>query len=106
MIEKLLEGVEVKLNADYNAHREEYENIAKRIVYTGAIDAFFDYKYGPLEYRSLRFEEELLDQESFQGNAVVNYTDADHPFTRIIEHKYFDFGTQSKTVISKEYSQE
>lgn len=106
LIEKLLEGVEVKLNADYNAHREEYENIAKRIVYTGAIDAFFDYKYGPLEYRSLRFEEELLDQESFQGNAVVNYTDADHPFTRIIEHKYFDFGTQSKTVISKEYSQE
>ena len=106
MIDKLLEGVEFRLNVNYNEHREEYEKLARRIVYTGAIDEFFDYKYGPLEYRSLRFEEELLDQESFQGNIAVNYTDHDHPYTRIIEHKYFEFGTQPKTVITKEYSRE
>ena len=106
MIDKLLEGVEVRLNVNYNEHREEYEKLARRIVYTGAIDEFFDYKYGPLEYRSLRFEEELLDQESFQGNIAVNYTDHDYPYTRIIEHKYFEFGTQPKTVITKEYSRE
>ena len=106
MIEKLLEGVEIRLNVNYNEHREEYNALAKKIVYTGPIDEFFDYKYGPLEYRSLRFEEELLDLESFQGNIAVNYTDHDHPFTRIVEHKFFEFGTQPKTVITKEYSQE
>lgn len=91
---------------NFNEHRDEYSGIAKKIVYTGAIDEFFDFKYGPLEYRSLRFEEEVLDQESFQGNIAVNYTDHDHPYTRIVEHKYFEFGTQPKTVITKEYSQE
>lgn len=106
LIQKLLEGAEIRLNVNYNEHREEYSSLARKIVYTGAIDEFFDYKYGPLEYRSLRFEEEVLDQESYQGNAVVNYTDHDHPYTRIIEHKYFEFGTQPMTVISKEYSQE
>lgn len=106
MIDKLLEGVEVRLNVNYNEHHEEYEKLARRIVYTGAIDEFFDYKYGPLEYRSLRFEEELLDQESFQGIIAVNYTGHDYPYTRIIEHKYFEFGTQPKTVITKEYSRE
>lgn len=106
LIQKLLEGAEIRLNVNYNEHREEYSSLAGKIVYTGAIDEFFDYRYGPLEYRSLKFEEEVLDQESYQGNAVVNYTDNDHPYTRIIEHKYFEFGTQPKTVISKEFSQE
>lgn len=106
LIEKLLEGVDVRLNVNYNEHREEYNALAKKIVYTGPIDEFYDFKYGALEYRSLRFEEELLDLESYQGNAAVNYTDHEHPYTRIVEHKYFEFGTQSKTVITKEYSQE
>lgn len=106
LIDKLLEGVEVRLNVNFNEHRDEYSSIAKKIVYTGAIDEFFDFKYGPLEYRSLRFEEEILDQESYQGNIAVNYTDHDYPYTRIVEHKYFEFGTQPKTVITKEYSQE
>lgn len=106
LIEKLLEGIEVRLGVNYNKHRHEYEGSAKKIVYTGAIDEFFDYKYGALEYRSLRFEEEILDQESYQGNIAVNYTDLDHPYTRIIEHKYFEFGSQPKTVITKEYPME
>ena len=106
MMDKLLEGADIRLGVNYNEHRKEYNKLAKRIVYTGAIDEFFDYKYGPLEYRSLRFEEELLNQESFQGNIAVNYTDPDHPYTRIIEHKYFGFGTQPKTVITREFSQE
>ena len=106
LIEKLLEGVSVQLNVDYHQHRNKYNAMVDKIVYTGAIDEFFDYKYGPLEYRSLRFEEEVLDQESFQGNIAVNYTDHDHPYTRIVEHKYFEFGTQPKTVITKEFSQE
>jgi UDP-galactopyranose mutase len=106
LIDKLLEGIEVRLGINYNEHRQEYEGLAKKIVYTGAIDEFFDYKYGALEYRSLRFEEEILDQESYQGNIAVNYTDLDHPYTRIIEHKYFEFGTQPKTVITKEYPME
>lgn len=106
LIEKLLEGIEIRLGVNYNKHRHEYEGLAKKIVYTGAIDEFFDYKYGALEYRSLRFEEEILDQESYQGNIAVNYTDLDHPYTRIIEHKYFEFGTQPKTVITKEYPME
>ena len=106
IIEKLLDGVEVRLGVDYNRQREAYDGLAEKIVYTGPIDEFFDYKYGPLEYRSLRFEEEVLDQESYQGNIAVNFTDHDHPYTRIVEHKYFEFGTQPKTVITKEYSQE
>lgn len=106
IIEKLLDGVEVRLGADYNRQREAYDDLAEKIVYTGPIDEFFDYKYGPLEYRSLRFEEEVLDQESYQGNIAVNFTDHAHPYTRIVEHKYFEFGTQPKTVITKEYSQE
>ena len=106
LIEKLLEGVDIRLNVNYNEHREAYNALAEKIVYTGPIDEFFDFRYGPLEYRSLRFEEEVLDQESFQGNIAVNYTDLDHPYTRIIEHKYFEFGTQPKTVITKEYSTE
>lgn len=106
LIEKLLDGCDIKLNVNYNEHREDYCNIANKIVYTGPIDEFFDFKYGPLEYRSLRFEEETLEMESFQGNIAVNYTDHEHPYTRIVEHKYFEFGTQPKTVITKEYSQE
>ena len=106
LIEKLLEGVDVRLNVNYNEHRDEYNAMAKKIVYTGPIDEFFDFKYGPLEYRSLRFEEEIHNQESFQGNIAVNYTDHDYLYTRIVEHKYFEFGTQPKTVITKEYSQE
>lgn len=103
LTEKLLEGVEVLLGTDYLESREELDAIADRIVYTGPIDAFFNYKFGPLEYRSLRFEEEVLDMESFQGNAIFNYTDIVHPYTRIIEHKFFEFGTQPQTVITKEY---
>ena len=106
LIEKLLDGVDVRLNTNYHEHRDELNTMASKIAYTGPIDEYFDFKYGPLEYRSLRFEEEILDQESFQGNIVVNYTDHDHPYTRIVEHKYFEFGTQPKTVITKEYSQE
>lgn len=103
LTEKLLEGVEVLLDTDYLESREELDALADRIVYTGPIDAFFNYKFGPLEYRSLRFEEEVLDMESFQGNAIFNYTDIVHPYTRIIEHKFFEFGTQPQTVITKEY---
>ena len=91
------------LDTDYLESREELDALADRIVYTGPIDAFFNYKFGPLEYRSLRFEEEVLDMESFQGNAIFNYTDIVHPYTRIIEHKFFEFGTQPQTVITKEY---
>ena len=106
MVEKMLEGIEVKLNCDYLADREKYNSIADKIIYTGAIDAYYDYKLGALEYRSVRFETEVLDTPNFQGNAVINYTDAEKPFTRIIEHKHFEFGTQPKTVISREYSSE
>ena len=106
MIENMLEGIEVKLGVDFLENREELSKIASKIVYTGPIDAYFDYKLGTLEYRSVRFETELLDIPNFQGNAVVNYTDAETPYTRIIEHKFFEFGTQEKTVISREYSSE
>ena len=113
LIEKLLEGVDIQLGINYNDERKKsnsqfviLNSQFDKVVYTGAIDEFFDFKYGPLEYRSLRFEEEILEQESFQGNIAVNYTDHDHPYTRIVEHKYFEFGTQPKTVITKEYSQE
>ena len=106
MIEKMLEGIEVRLNTDYIQNKDTLDKIANKIVYTGAIDAYFDYCYGPLSYRSVRFETEIIDTDNYQGNAVINYTDEETPYTRIIEHKHFVFGTQKKTVISKEYSQE
>lgn len=106
MIERMLEGIEVRLNIDYLAEKDSLNNVANKIVYTGAIDAYFDYCYGALNYRSIRFETEILDTDNYQGNAVINYTDEETPYTRIIEHKHFVFGTQAKTVISKEYSQE
>lgn len=106
MVEKMLEGVEVELGVDYLENKEYYDSLAEKIVYTGPIDRYFDYCYGYLGYRSVRFDTEILDTDNYQGNAVVNYTDGDTPYTRIIEHKHFEFGTQSKTVISKEYSQE
>ena len=99
----MLDGIEVRLNTDFLENREEYENIADKIVYTGMIDQYYDYKLGTLEYRSLRFETEVLDEENFQGNAVVNYEEYEIPYTRIIEHKHFEFGTQPKTVITREY---
>ena len=104
IIKKMLHNIEIKLDYDYFEHIDELNKIAKKIIYTGPIDQFFDYCYGPLEYRSVRFETELLDIENYQGNAVVNYTDYDVPFTRVIEHKHFEFGKQPKTIISKEYS--
>lgn len=103
IIEKMLEGVETKLNTDFFLHRGKYNSIAKKIIFTGMIDEFFDYRFGPLEYRSLRFEHEHLPLENYQGNAVVNYTDSNTPYTRIIEHKHFEFGTQKTTVVTKEY---
>lgn len=103
LVSAMLDGVEVRLNTDFLKCRDELESLAKKIVYTGPIDEFFEYKFGTLEYRSLRFETELLDCENFQGNAVVNYIDADVPYTRIIEHKHFEFGTQPKSVITREY---
>lgn len=106
LVENMLEGVEVRLNCDYLAEKAYYDGLADKIIYTGAIDAFYGYKLGALEYRSVRFETEVLDKPNYQGNAVVNYTDAETPFTRIIEHKFFEFGTQPKTVISREYSSE
>lgn len=104
IFEKLLDGIEVKTNTDYSELRGN--KISERIVYSGCIDEFFEYRYGELEYRSLRFESEVLDEENFQGNAVVNFTSSDVPFTRIIEHKHFEFGTQPKTVITREYPAE
>ena len=111
LIEGLLEGVETKLNADFFKDRQYWENIADKIVYTGAIDEYFDYKLGRLEWRTVSFEEEVLDTPNYQGNAVMNYTEAEVPYTRIIEHKHFEmFGQEvydcPKTVISREYSQE
>lgn len=106
MVEKMLEGAEVKLGVDYLADKAAWDAAADKVVYTGPIDAYFGYKLGALAYRSVRFETETLDMENYQGNAVVNYTDADTPYTRIIEHKHFEFGTQPKTVISREYSAE
>ena len=103
IIEKMLGGIEVRLDTDFFTNREIYIGMAKKIVFTGLIDKFYDYCYGELEYRSLRFEHELLDEENYQGNAVVNYTEFEVPFTRIIEHKHFEYGKQSKTVITREY---
>ena len=112
LVEKMLDGIEVKLGVDYLLNKDKLDKIANKIIYTGPIDAYFRYKLGALEYRSVRFENEILDIPSFQGNAVVNYTDRDTPWTRIIEHKWFEFGKDEngkdlpKTVISKEYSSE
>ena len=106
MVEKMLDGTEVQLNVDYLADRENLNALAEKVVYTGPVDAYFGYKLGALQYRSVRFETEVLDTDNYQGNAVVNYTDAETPYTRIIEHKHFEFGTQPKTVISREYSAE
>lgn len=103
IIEKMLMGIEVKLNYNFFEHREELNNIAKKVVFTGMIDQFFDYRYGTLEYRSLKFETEILNDKNYQGNAVVNYTEYEIPYTRIIEHKHFEYGDQEKTVITKEY---
>lgn len=106
MVEKMLEGIEVRLNTDYLACRQELDALANKVIYTGAIDAYYDYRLGHLEYRSVRFETEVLDTPNYQGNAVMNYTDAKTPFTRIIEHKWFEDHGQPKTVISREYSSE
>ena len=103
IIENMLGDVEVELGVDFFANREELEASADKVVFTGMIDQYFDYKHGELEYRSLRFEHEVLDEENHQGNAVVNYTEREIPYTRIIEHKHFEFGTQPKTVITREY---
>lgn len=112
MIENILDGIEVVLGEDYLIDRKKWNDITKKIVFTGPIDAFYDYKFGPLEYRSVRFENEVLDIPNFQGNAAVNYTDRKTPWTRIIEHKWFEFGNDEqgnplpKTIISREYSSE
>ena len=112
MVANMLDGIEVELGVDYLAEKAKYDALAERVVYTGAIDAYFGYQLGTLEYRSVRFETELLDQPNFQGNAAVNYTDRETPWTRIIEHKWFEFGKDAegrdlpKTVISREFSSE
>ena len=106
IVEKMLDGIEVRLNTNYLDNREEFDAMADKIVYTGMIDQFYDYKLGVLEYRSVRFETEELDIENYQGNAVVNYTEREVPYTRIIEHKHFEFGKQPTTIISREYSSE
>lgn len=103
IIEKMLENVDVELNVDFFANRKELEKTARKIVFTGMIDEFYNYQFGVLEYRSLIFENQILNIENYQGNAVVNYTDRETPYTRIIEHKHFEFGEQEKTVITKEY---
>lgn len=112
MIENILFGIEVKLNENYLDRKEYWNGLAKKVVYTGAIDAFYEYKIGTLEYRSVCFENEILNKPNFQGNAAVNYTDRETPWTRIIEHKWFEFGKDEngndlpKTIISREYSSE
>jgi UDP-galactopyranose mutase len=112
LVERMLNGAEVRLNTDYLAHKEELDALAHKVLYTGPIDAYFHYQLGALEYRSVRFETEVLDMPNFQGNAAVNYTDRETPWTRIIEHKWFEFGKDKdgndlpKTVISREYSSE
>ena len=103
---QLLNGIEVRLNTEYLAHRQELESLAEKTVFTGAIDEYFDYQLGKLDWRTLRFEHERLDTPDYQGNAVMNFTDSETPYTRIIEHKHFEFGQQPFTVISREYSSE
>jgi UDP-galactopyranose mutase len=105
IVEKMLHGIEVKLNTDYFSNREYFDSLAMKVLYTGAIDEFYDYKLGTLQYRSLRFEHEILKGvENYQGNAVVNYTSLNEPYTRILEHKHFEFSKEPDTVITKEYS--
>lgn len=106
IVEKMLEGTEVLLNADFFEFKKRNPDLADKIIFTGMIDEYFDYRLGALEYRSVRFETEVLDCDNYQGNAVVNYTEREVPYTRIIEHKHFEFGQQEKTVISREYSSE
>lgn len=112
LVENMLKGIEVRIGVDYLENKDELDMLAEKVIYTGAIDAYFDYKLGALEYRSVRFETEVLDKSNFQGNAAVNYTDRETPWTRIIEHKWFEFGKDEngndipKTIISKEYSSE
>lgn len=112
MVQNLLDGIEIRLNTDYLEHKDELDSLAKTVIYTGPIDAYFGYRLGYLEYRSVRFETEVLDMPNYQGNAAVNYTDRETPWTRIIEHKWFEFGKDEsgqdlpKTVISREYSSE
>ena len=106
LVAKMLMGIEVRLNTDFLKEKECFESMAKKIIFTGPIDAYFDYTFGPLNYRSVRFETEILDTENYQGVAVVNYNEREVPFTRIIEHKHFAFGKQPSTVISREYPSE
>lgn len=112
MVEAMLEGIEIKLGIDYLDNKDVYDSMADMIIYTGPIDRYYGYSLGALEYRSARFEHEVLEVSNFQGNAAVNYTDRDTPWTRIIEHKWFEFGLNEdgeeipKTIISKEYSSE
>ena len=106
LILKLLEGSDVLLDTDYFTFRKEHPDMAEKTVYTGPLDAYFDYKLGILQYRTVRFETEILPVDNYQGNAVVNYTEREVPYTRIIEHKHFEFGTQPSTVISREYPEE
>lgn len=106
IIEKMLEGIDVRTGTDYFDFIRDNKDIARKTIFTGMIDEYYGYCYGPLQYRSVRFETEVLDCENYQGNAVVNYTDREVPYTRIIEHKHFEFGKQPKTVISREYSSE
>lgn len=103
LIDKLLEDIEVILDVDYILEKEKYDALADKVVYTGTIDSFYGYQFGKLEYRSLRFETEVLDTPNYQGVAVVNYTEREIPYTRVIEHKHFEFGTQEKTVVTREY---
>ena len=104
LIDALFEGADIKTGVDFLAEKEKWMSMADKVVYTGAIDEDFEYCFGKLEYRTVRFETEVLDTDNYQGVAVVNYTDRETPYTRVIEHKHFEFGTQPKTVISKEYS--
>ena len=106
LVERMLNGIEVRLGEDYLEDRKAWDALADAVVYTGPIDRFYEYCYGPLEYRSVRFETQVLDTPNYQGNAVVNYTDRETPYTRVIEHKHFEFGSQPKTVVSWEYSSE
>lgn len=103
LVEKMLDGIEVRMNTDFIANRNELEYITDKVIYTGPIDEFFDYQFGNLEYRSLKFETETLEIPNYQGNAVVNYIDHKYPYTRIIEHKHFEFGAQPRTIITREY---
>lgn len=103
LIDALFAGCDVELNVDYNENKEKYNELGEKVLYTGTLDSYYDYCYGKLEYRSLKFETEVLDEENYQGVAVVNYTDRETPYTRMIEHKHFEYGTQEKTVVTKEY---